>query len=251
MAALSPVTSYPPKLYAAVHRGNPGDVDYYRRACAGVDTALELGCGWGRIAHAIASDGVEVVGVERDPALAALGHGGPARIVEGDMRAFDLGRRFDRVLVPYNGLYCLLDEAELVACLRCARAHLEDDGLLVFDGYAADAFHADDPGTGPDEDELGWVSTATVEGRRFEVYEQSLWDPARQRLRARYVHVPADGGTPIEATISQRYLLSSEVAPLLARADLELVALQGGFDQAAFDPEGSETLIAIARPRRG
>ncbi|MFW5925774.1 MAG: class I SAM-dependent methyltransferase [Myxococcota bacterium] len=240
------MSTYPAELYAAVHRGNPGDVDYYRRVCSGVDTALELGCGWGRIAHAVAADGVDVMGLELDPDLRAMAPAGPATILAGDMRDFSLETRFDRVLIPYNGLYYLLDPAELVACLRCARAHLAPGGLLVFDGYAADAFHATDPGTGPDEDELGHVSTAGVDGRRFHVYEQSLWEPDRQRITARYVHVPEDGGPSVEAFVRQRYLLSAEVAPLLAQAGLELITLQGGFDQSAFDPEDSEMLIAVA-----
>jgi SAM-dependent methyltransferase len=237
--------SYPPALYAAVHRGNPGDVDYYRRVCAGVRTVLELGCGWGRIANAVAADGCEVVGLEREGSLRALGAGGAAQLVAGDMRSFDLGRIFDRVIIPYNGIYCLLDEASVRACLQCARAHLAPEGLLVFDGYAGDAFH-DDPDATPGWDALEPVARVTALGATWEVHEQSRWDRAGQRIDARYVHVPVDGGDAVEAVIPQRYLLSGQVPNVLAEAGLRLVALQGGFDQSAFDPEQSGMLIAVA-----
>jgi hypothetical protein len=237
--------AYPPALYAAVHRGNPGDVDYYRRVCTGARAVLELGCGWGRVAHAVAADGCEVAGLERDGALRALGSGGPAQLVAGDMRSFDLGRAFDRVIIPYNGIYCLLEEASVRACLRCVRAHLAPAGLLVFDGYAGDAFH-DDPDATPGWDALEQVAQVTALGGMWEVHEQSRWDRARQRIDARYVHVPVDGGDAMEAMIPQRYLLSGQVADLLAEAGLRLVALQGGFDQSAFDSEQSEMLIVVA-----
>jgi SAM-dependent methyltransferase len=238
---------YPPSLYAAVHRGNPGDVDYYRRVCAGVGSVLELGCGWGRIAHAVAADGPEVVGLERDGGLRNIAAPGPAELVAGDMRRFDLGRTFDRVIVPYNGIYCLLDEDALSSCLQCVRGHLAVDGLLVFDGYAADAFHDDAVAEhAPEWDALERVARVEVGGTRWDVHEQSRWDPALQRIDARYVHVPGDGGPPVEALLPQRYLLSRQVPDLLSRAGLGLVALQGGFDQAAFDPEESEQLIVVA-----
>jgi SAM-dependent methyltransferase len=235
---------YPPALYAAVHRGNAGDVDYYRRVCAGARSVLELGCGVGRIAHAVAADGCEVVGIERDPGLLGLAPAGPASLMAGDMRAFQLDRRFDRIIAPYNGMYCLLDEEALLSCLRCVREHLAPEGLFVFDGYAADAFHGEGAESPPGWDDLEPVAAAEVDGVAWEVLEQSWWDPRTQRIDARYVHV--GGGQTIEAMIAQRYLLSHEVGGLLEQVGLGLVALQGGFDQSAFDPEQSELLIAVA-----
>ena len=248
----SPASAYPADLYAAVHRGNAGDVDFYRRVSSGARSVLELGlqCYFLFMQlrplsfESLSADGVEVVGLEQDPELAARARASGLEVHEADMRRFDLGRTFDRVILPYNGIYCLLSEEDVISCLRSACAHLTDEGLLVFDAYAADDFHVQVGA--PDEDELGLVTTAEVAGRRFSVYEQTRFDPHARRLDARYVHVPDDGGAPIEAVIAQRYLLSQEVEPLLERAGLRLIALLGGFDQAAFDPEESETLIAVA-----
>lgn len=76
--------------------------------------------------------------------------------------------------------------------------------------------------------------------------EQSRWEPATHRLAARYAHVPDDGGESIEMRIRQRYLLSGQVGSPLCRAGLETVALLGGFDPSAFDPEESELLVVVA-----
>jgi SAM-dependent methyltransferase len=250
----TPDATYPADLYVAVHRGTEGDIDFYRRVCTSARSVLELGVGGGRIARALLSDGCEVTGVERDPELLEIaGRVAPsARLVRADMRELDLGARFDRVLLPYNGIYCLLDEADRLACLTSVRDHLAPEGLFVFDAWAADPFHADgaeavEDAGGTDEDEPELVADASARDTTYQVFEWSRWVPSRQRIDAFYRHEPADGGASIDATIPQRYLLGDEVAPLLERAGLELVALLGGFDQHAYDPDDSERLIGVAR----
>jgi tRNA G46 methylase TrmB len=42
------------ELYRLTHRGNPGDVGFYRKLCSGVQSVLELGCGYGRLLAALA-----------------------------------------------------------------------------------------------------------------------------------------------------------------------------------------------------
>ncbi|HJK92073.1 MAG TPA: class I SAM-dependent methyltransferase [Polyangiaceae bacterium LLY-WYZ-15_(1-7)] len=242
-------TEYPAALYAAVHTGNPGDVDFYRRACAAAESVLELGVGAGRVAQALAADGLEVVGLDRDGGLLELArcNAPGVELVHADMRDFDLGRRFDRVLIPYNGLYCLLRPEDLRDCLRCARAHLKDGGLLVFDGYSAELFHAEAEGDGS-EDAPGLVRTVDALGTSWDVFEHSRWDRAEQRIDAVYTHVPRDGRPAVSATIPQRYVLADELEALLASCGLDLVVLHGSWDQEAFDLD-SRLLIATATPR--
>lgn len=244
MPCLGGVTgTYPPDLYLAVHDGNPGDAYFYRRACTEGRDVLELGCGAGRVSCALAADGLEVVGVERDAELLARAPDCGARFVEADMRDVDLGRRFDRIIAPYNALYCALDERELVRVLARARAHAREGALLVFDGWSADRFHAE---ADPEEvDAPERVKTVEARGGTWDVYEHSRWERDAQRIDAHYRHVPREGGEAVEATIAQRYLLSEQVGPLLSEAGFELLALLGAFDDEAFDAD-SEHLIGVA-----
>ncbi|MEM1415517.1 MAG: class I SAM-dependent methyltransferase [Myxococcota bacterium] len=239
-------TPYPASLHAALHDGVPGDVDFYRRVAAGAGSVLELGCGEGRVSRALAADGREVVGVDLDEGLVALATaaGGGPTYHHGDVRRLALGRTFDRVIAPFGTAYCMLTEADLEAMLLRARAHLAPEGLLVFDGYAADAFHAESTNDGVDEE--GFLRTVEADGRVWDVHEHSHWRRDDQRIDAHYRHVPRDGGDAVRATIRQRYLLADQVEPLLARAGLALVVLHGGFDQHVFDEE-SERLIVTAR----
>jgi len=242
----APEDEYPAALYCAVHGGVPGDVSFYRQVCAGARSVLELGCGGGRVLDPLLRDGLDVTGLDRSASLLAIAAARAPRadLVRADMRDFRLGRRFDRILIPFNGAYCMLEEGDLLGCLRAAHAHLAPQGLLVFDGYSADDFHAHVDPTGADEPEK--VKEVDALGTRWDVLEHSSWDTARQRIDAVYTHVPADARPRVVATIAQRYLLSTQVEPLLAEAGFELLVLHGDFDQSAHDGE-SPHLIATAR----
>ena len=46
------------------------------------------------------------------------------RWVEGNMQAFELGERFDLILIPGHSFQFMLTPADQVACLNCIRQHL-------------------------------------------------------------------------------------------------------------------------------
>ena len=81
------------------------------------DHVLELGCGYGRLLGELAGTGATVTGVDSDPAMLRLAEerrsalpaaaSSRIRLRLGDMTTFRRGEKFDRVLVPFKGLYCL------------------------------------------------------------------------------------------------------------------------------------------------
>ena len=56
-----------------------------------------------------------------------------ARLVAGDMTAFDLGQRFAQVIVPARAFQHLIAPAEQRAALRCSRRHMAPGGHLILD----------------------------------------------------------------------------------------------------------------------
>lgn len=227
---------------------------FYRSVCSEQKSALELGVGAGRIAGALAKDGVRVVGVEQDAAMIALGkrrHPSP-RItwVEADMRTLDLGKRFPRVLLPYNGLFTLPSDADVLACFQCAARHLTDDGYFVFDFWVADEFHREDDGGedgwDPSEEEREPVGAVRYAGRMHDVFESTTWTREQQRVDATYRYVPRDGGPVLVSEVMSRYVLTTQLDGLLAAAGLEVLVRHGGFDQSAWD-EDCDRMIVTAR----
>jgi len=102
---------------------------------------LELACGTGQLAVPIAATGITVAGLDRSAAMLdvararAAAAGVSIDLVEGDMRGFDLGRRFALVFVARNSLLHLTSTDDLLAALVCAKAHLAPGGILAFDVF--------------------------------------------------------------------------------------------------------------------
>lgn len=245
-----------PELYALIHCGTPGDEAFYAAACAGAGTVLELGCGYGRILLTLAARGHRVTGIDLDPGLLTLAGAGTQTLAErqraglslhlGDMRRFSLPEeRFERIIIPYNGLYCLADESEQVACLSAAARHLDHGGEVIFDAYAIDAFHAEADPRAPLEDDGEPVATVRWQDRTWDVHEHTDWDRDAQRLTARYAYRARDGSATRSEVIHHRYLLTGQLSELCARAGLRLVSAHGDFQGAPLDGE-SEHMVVVA-----
>ena len=97
-------------------------------------SVLELACGTGSILARLTTDAA-LIGLDRSPRMlevcAAKVPG--ARLVEGDMRHFDLGQRFDVVVCVFDSVNHLLDPSEWVSLFDGVHRHLTEGGLFVFD----------------------------------------------------------------------------------------------------------------------
>lgn len=98
---------------------------------------LELGCGTGRVALALARDGHEVVAVDRDAELLSALDGRAAaagiqvETVCADLLGLDLGRAFGLVIAPMQILQVLDGGSARVRALRAVRDHLAPHGLAA------------------------------------------------------------------------------------------------------------------------
>jgi SAM-dependent methyltransferase len=247
----APLTELEAELYALTHRGNPGDGEFYARQCTGAGSVLELGTGYGRLLPALLGGRREVVGLDREPSLLRTarrqlrGARGRLTLLEGDMQSFALGRRFDRIVLPYNALYCLLGRRALLSCFRSVCAHLAPGGGFLFDVWAADPFQRRARLRGAHRDEPGAIVTLAHRGQVWDVFERSRLRSAAQRLDVTYTYVSRQRGTQLEIPIAQRYASSRELKELLAAAGLRLCEQWGGFSGQPFGPR-SELLVAMA-----
>ena len=216
---------------------------------------LELGAGYGRLIPELTQTGRRVVALELDPELLAAARRNtralPARVkravrfVRADMRSFAFAQRFERVILPYNGLYCLLTKRDALACFRAVRGALDDNGIFAFDIWNAEPFRrASDAGTFADDTEP--VVTLDYAGRTWDVFERSRVRRGAQRLDVTYDYVPRGGGVPSQIAIAQRYYSAEELASLLGRAGFVVQARYGNFASARFTAN-SPHLLVLAR----
>jgi len=95
-------------------------------------SALDAGCGSGRVAAELAARGVQVVGIDRDPSMIAAAR----RLAPGvrfevlDVTAADLGERFDLVVMAGNVPLFTPEGTQDALVAGCAR-QLRSGGRLV------------------------------------------------------------------------------------------------------------------------
>jgi len=117
------------------------DFEYCQNLARSAGRVLDLGCGTGQLAAALAGTR-HVVGV--DPAAAMLDiararpGGGRVCWVQADARNVRLHRQFDLVVLTGHSFQVLLSDADQSAVLTTIREHLAPNGRFVFDSRNPD-----------------------------------------------------------------------------------------------------------------
>jgi SAM-dependent methyltransferase len=144
IAATAPEPYARPDLYDLLFEGIEFDLAFYRElASAAQGPVLDLACGTGRVLLPLLEAGVEIEGVDASARMLerlrekARARGLAPRVHQASMSAFDLGRRFRVVMIPFNSFVHNLTPDDQIATLRRCHEHLEPGGVLAFDFFAA------------------------------------------------------------------------------------------------------------------
>lgn len=118
-------------------QGSSGHVPYLkllRDHHPGADTLLELACGTGANLLEL-SRFYSVTGLDSSPAMLRLARKKLPGIEfhEQDMSSFQVGRKFDSVIIPYDSINHLRRFSDWIRTFRRAKRHLNAGGLLIFD----------------------------------------------------------------------------------------------------------------------
>jgi ubiquinone/menaquinone biosynthesis C-methylase UbiE len=128
------------QLYDVAVSDRPGEIDFYhdlmQRLKSDQVNMLEIACGTGRVSLQIVSEDVTITGLDVSPELLHIAREKSAdlqnvRWVLGDMRAFDLGQKFDLVIIPGHSFQFMLTPMDQVQCLNYIKRHLRSNGMLV------------------------------------------------------------------------------------------------------------------------
>ena len=99
-------------------------------------TLLDVACGTGKHLEALQRE-FEVEGLDLDKDLLAIARErlGEVPLHQGDMRSFDLGRRFDAVTCLFSAIGHMSDAGELETAVATMARHLEPGGILVVEPW--------------------------------------------------------------------------------------------------------------------
>ncbi|MBB5696141.1 SAM-dependent methyltransferase [Roseomonas pecuniae] len=164
-----------------------------------------------------------------------------ASFVLGDMRHFDLGRRFGLVIISCNSLGHLTDPGDLRACLTAVRRHLAPGGVLAFDVALPAPWLLARP-----EGEARRLDLGPNPASAIEAEETARYDPIRQVRVSHWRVRQGDGRQQVMAPLVLRQFFPQEIPLLLEAAGLELVARYGDFERQTLTA-GSLNQICVAR----
>jgi SAM-dependent methyltransferase len=242
-------------LYDLVYADYDADLSLYEGfARRGELPSLELCVGSGRVALHLARQGMHVVGVDSSlPMLARLearldrDAARRLRAVEADVRDFDLGEKFDLVYCALDSLEMFIVDAEVVAVLRCACAHLAKGGVFVAElrtlravDWSASArqpalleWTKHDPETG---DIITKISSLRASIATQTTTTQLIFDRS-----------PRDGGTVRRRAfdVTLRVYGVREIAALIERAGMRVTQMYGGCDLSPLSDD-SDTMVVVA-----
>ena len=246
-------------VYDAIYRAKDyeGEADLIEGLLARYDAprpcrVLDIGCGTGRHAFVLAPRGYHVTGIDRSPfmlarAQAALnleqtaGHRVP-RLIAADARTFRLGERFDVALMMFTVLGYQHDDADLSAALSTVRAHLEPDGLFIFDVWNGLAVHAQGP-------ERRTVS-ATDGASRVIRTSSTRVEPGKSLCHVHFEVSRTGSDEAVKSWVEDhtlRYFLPDELGYVLQAADLELLDLLRFPEGDTAPDERAWNMIGVAR----
>lgn len=231
-----------PDLYDTLFTPEAHAAHYASLADRRPGAVLELACGTGQLAVPLARPGRLVTGLDLSRPMLdaarrrAAAAGADVDFVEGDMRAFELGRRFSLVFVARNSLLHLAAADDFVATFRAVRRHLAPGGVLAFDVFNPDVRILAQPAG-----ERALVMRArSAEHGELTVEATSDYDAATQVNRATwYVSAPGRPDAWV-APLHLRSIFPQELPLLLAAGGFRLVERAG-------DLRGGEFTAASGR----
>lgn len=173
-----------PALYAAQHRNQLEDLEFYQGFCG--NSVLELGCGTGRLSFPLAAAGHKLTGVDIDENMLAYAKETLAertelveriRFVRSDIRELDLGEQFDTVIFPYNSIGHISPGKELEQLARAIASHLSVDGNCI-----VSVLQLDDDLCSADSELRHLEQFSGPAGEAIDCYERIQWQPEKNRL---------------------------------------------------------------------
>jgi len=225
------------------------DLDFYKKWCAEIPgPVLELCSGTGRITIPLKNAGLDIMGLDGSDSMLETARKKAQKahlemeFVKGDMRSFDLGRRFSTVFIPFNSLQNTYSISDVAKVLGNVRKHLEPHGLFLFDVFNPDIHMMVER----EKEPKVAFTFALEDGTKVVVRERCSYDAASQVNRVQWFFRIGEEET-VEK-LDMRCFFPLELEALLAYNGWEVLHMFGSFDEERFHSKSSK-MIYVCRAK--
>ena len=250
-------------IYDIIHNNNPPmpDVpfylDYAKKVCSEHDEILELGCGTGRVAYALAKEGFHVTGLDLSHQMLEIFQSkrataakekpeiaGRIKIIHGNMADFSIGRKFALITAPFRAFQCVTTQKDIEGTLSCVRKHLAEDGLFIVNVFNPHKNPLDEDWCRPEVfiDEI-YDEQSGIRVERYECRERI--DPANQIIYPylAYSVTYPDGRTErLVEHLQLKYYYSPQLRMEIEKAGMKIVDEFSWYDK---QPPGGREIVFV------
>ncbi len=231
-------------------------VEMARRSAGPV---LEIGCGTGRVLIPTAKAGVEIVGIDASSRMLSVCREKLARepeevqsrvrLLQADMRFFDLEKQFGLVTIPFRPFQHVITVEEQLSCLACIHRHLVRGGRLILDVYNPDLQFLTDKRY---LEEYGEEPEFTMADgrrvlRRHRVASRDVFNQIQDCEAIHDVRHPSGRRERLVQRVLMRYYFRFEVEHLLGRSGFRVEQLYADYDRSPYGSKYPGELIFVVR----
>jgi len=213
---------------------------------------LEIGIGTGRLAIELAKNGNNVTGIDCSQEMLNVGQKKAKennlniKFIRSDMRSFDIGNKYDLIIIPVNTITHLLTLNDIESFFGCVKKHLKENGRFVIDFLNPIMEHL------PKEfgEEFSFNTYKLPEnGATIEVYAKSKYHREKQitefklsyRINNQEVH---------NEILEMRMFFPQELDGYVRFNGFEIEEKYGSYDLSEFNSTSSKQII-VAKVKTG
>lgn len=220
------------------------DYEFYKQWCIKASGhVLELCCGTGRLTIPLKKAGIDIAGLDFTHAMLerakmkANKENVTIDFIEGDMRNFEMNRKFAMIFIPFNSLQNTYTRDDIEAVFSCVRQHLLPNGLFIIEIFNPSIHLMVQRETSPVEA----FNFTLDDGTPVIVKEQCRYDSAAQINRVTWTFCM--NGKENRTRLDMRCFYPQEMDALLHYNYFDIIHKFGYYDETPFSAESRKQLF--------
>ena len=216
---------------------------------------LELGCGTGRVALALAQEGFHVTGLDlsqqmldvfREKLTTTPALADNITLVHGNMANYTIGCQFSMIIAPFRAFQALTNDNDIESSLACIHNHLANDGIFIINVF--------NPYPVMDD---SWCYEETIEWEHLDkrtgnYVVRTHWgdriDTVNQIIYPHFAHeitYPDGRKERLVDDLRMKYYYSPQLRSVIERADFKIMEEYSWYDKSPL--EGREIIFVCKR----
>jgi SAM-dependent methyltransferase len=199
---------------------------------------LELACGSGRVTIPLAKLGFDITGIDISSSMLELGKLKDRNFSHifqiGDMRSFELNRKFKFIFIPTQSFQHLLSKKDVEDCFSAVKKHLTEDGVFLIQIFTpAPSILSKSVGEFTQTSKPYYIDRAN--NLRYFAKIETNYNWATQVLDAKYYYHTDVNTEEKEISLTMRQFFPKEIDALAEYNGFEIVAKFGDTQKTPFD----------------